>query len=272
MNEVLFLFILGLVWILFATIQDIKKREIADWLSFSLIIFAIGFRFFYSLFEGNFSFFYSGLIGLGIFFIIGNVFYYGRLFAGGDAKLMIAMGVLLPFSFSFYSNLFSFFSFLVLFLVSGSIYSMIFSVSLSGKYFKKFKPEFKKQFKKFKKKILLFTFLAIVLAGFGFLNNSLFFFFGLIVFILPYLYVYAKAIDESVMVAQISPKNLQEGDWLYKNVKVGGKNIKTSWGGITREQISFLKKNNKKVYVRQGIPFVPTFLISYLIYFLFFVF
>jgi Flp pilus assembly protein protease CpaA len=58
MNEVLFLFILGLVWILFATIQDIKKREIADWLSFSLIIFAIGFRFFYSLFEGNFSFFY----------------------------------------------------------------------------------------------------------------------------------------------------------------------------------------------------------------------
>jgi hypothetical protein len=30
------------------------------------------------------NFFYQGLIGLGIFFIIGNAFYYGRLFAGGD--------------------------------------------------------------------------------------------------------------------------------------------------------------------------------------------
>ena len=69
MLGVIFLFILGLIWITFASIQDLKNKEIANWLNFSLIIFALGFRFFYGLFESNnFEFFYQGLIGLGIFF------------------------------------------------------------------------------------------------------------------------------------------------------------------------------------------------------------
>jgi len=47
--------------------------------------------------EAGFGFFYQGLIGLGIFFVLGNALYYGRMFAGGDAKLMIALGAVLPF-------------------------------------------------------------------------------------------------------------------------------------------------------------------------------
>jgi len=46
MYEVIFLIVLALVWVIFATIQDIRTREVANWLSFSLIIFALGFRFF----------------------------------------------------------------------------------------------------------------------------------------------------------------------------------------------------------------------------------
>ena len=46
---------LALVWILFATIQDLRSREVANWLNFSLIIFALGLRFFYGLFS-NFNF------------------------------------------------------------------------------------------------------------------------------------------------------------------------------------------------------------------------
>lgn len=41
-----FLIVLCLIWIAFAVIQDLRKREIANWLNFSLIIFAIAFRFF----------------------------------------------------------------------------------------------------------------------------------------------------------------------------------------------------------------------------------
>jgi len=65
MYEIAFLWILALIWIVFATVQDLKMREIANWLNFSLIIFALGFRFFYSLFSsGGFGFFYQGLLGL----------------------------------------------------------------------------------------------------------------------------------------------------------------------------------------------------------------
>ena len=86
MIEMIFLICLAFVWIVFASVQDLKSREVANWLNFSLIIFALGFRFFYSLFNNNFNFLYQGLIGLGIFFVLGNLFYYGRMFAGGDAK------------------------------------------------------------------------------------------------------------------------------------------------------------------------------------------
>ena len=41
----LFLILLGLVWIIFAVVQDLRKREIANWLNFSLVIFALVFRF-----------------------------------------------------------------------------------------------------------------------------------------------------------------------------------------------------------------------------------
>ncbi len=76
MYEVIFLLVLAGIWIAFASVQDLKHREVANWLSFSLIAFAIGFRFFYCLFSGGdggsggFMFFYQGWIGLGIFFIL----------------------------------------------------------------------------------------------------------------------------------------------------------------------------------------------------------
>jgi len=79
MFEFIFLFLLALVFIIFAVVQDLKSREIANWLNWSLVIFALGFRFFWSLFQGEWSFFYQGLIGFGIFFVFGNLFYYTHL-------------------------------------------------------------------------------------------------------------------------------------------------------------------------------------------------
>jgi len=79
MIEVIFLGLLALIWMCFASIQDIKSTIISDWISFSLIIFALSFRFFYGLFiEENFMFFYQGLmvyaflLFLGIYFILAN--------------------------------------------------------------------------------------------------------------------------------------------------------------------------------------------------------
>ncbi len=266
MIEVVFLTALAVVWISAAVFQDIKTHEIANWISFSLIVFALGFRFFYSLFSGNgFSFFYQGLIGLGIFFILGNLFYYGRLFAGGDAKLMIALGTILPLTESLSNNIKIFIAFIVIFFASGAIYTMVTSIAIGLKDIQKLSNEFKKQIRRNKNKISLSMFLAILLVISGLLTDSLLIWLAILVFIIPYIYIYAKSVDESSMIKSVSPRRLEEGDWLYKDVKIKGKTIKADWGGLTKEDIKLLKKSNRKILIREGIPFTPVFLISFVL-------
>jgi len=270
MFEVIFLWSLALLWIIFATIQDLKSREIANWLSFSLIIFALGFRFFYSLFLGNgFSFFYQGLLGLGIFFALGNLLYYGRVFAGGDAKLMIALGVVLPIYGPILENVQIFFTFLFLFFLSGAFYSLIISGSLAIKNFKKFKREFIFQLKKNKKIFYILTFAGLIIMLLAFVEYVLFLF-GILIFISSYLYIFAKAVDESCMVKEVNTRNLSEGDWLYSDLKMGKKKIKATWDGLNKKDIVAIRKQYKKIKIKQGIPFSPAFLISMIVLFLFY--
>src|SRR3972149_8007070 len=131
MIEIVFLFVLALIWILFALVQDMRTTEIANWLNISLVIFALGFRFFYSLFfSTGFDFFYQGLIGLAIFYVLGNLLYNARMFAGGDAKLFVSLGAVLPISGNFIQNISGFLFFLLAFFVIGAIYSIIASIVL----------------------------------------------------------------------------------------------------------------------------------------------
>jgi Flp pilus assembly protein protease CpaA len=272
MYEIIFLLTLALIWIVFASLQDLKKREVANWLSFSLIIFALGFRFFYCLFSQNtsgFTFFYQGLIGLVIFFVVGNLFYYGRIFAGGDAKLMIALGTVLPFSESFFVNLRIFVLFFFIFMFVGAFYSLTISIILSLKNIKSWRKEFFQQLKKKKKLIYLFMFLGLILMVFGFVEN-LFLIIGIFIFILPYFFIYIKSIDEVCMVKEIKTNKLTEGDWLYKDLKVGKNVIKKSWDGLSKKDIREIKKRYNKIKIKQGIPFVPVFLFSFLILVLFY--
>lgn len=269
MFEVIFLICLGVLWIGFAVMQDLKTHEVANWLSLSLVVFALGFRFFYSLFSGNdFSFFYQGVIGLGIFILIGFLFYYGKVFAGGDAKVMMALGAVIPFYGIFSFNKSLMISFIVLFLFVGAIYGLIFSLVYALKNKEAFIKEFNKQFKKRKKFVYSIVVLSIIVVLLS-LVNSIFFALGVVIFISPYLYLWAISVDSACMVRNVSPNKLTEGDWLYKNISVGNKRIKASWDGLSKEQIALLKKHKKKVMVRYGIPFTPVFLIAFLLMVLF---
>jgi Flp pilus assembly protein protease CpaA len=263
---VIFLIILVIIWIFFATVQDFKKREVANWLNFSLIIFALGARFFYSLFlNQGFAFFYQGLIGLGIFFVLGNLFYYMRVFAGGDAKLMIALGAILPFSDNFFVNIKFYALFLCTFFITGAIYGLIYSLVLTLKNIGKFKKEFSKQFKYNKKIIYLLFIFGLIVFFLGFFEN-IFIYFGLLICVFPFLYIYAKAIEESIMVLDLNSSKLTEGDWLYKDLKIGKNIIMANWDGLSKSDIMKIKKKFRKVKIKQGIPFIPVFLISFILF------
>lgn len=270
MYEIIFLWALALIYISFAVIQDLKTREIDNWINFSLVIFALGFRFLYSLFQQNFEFFFSGLIGFGIFFILGNALYYTRIFAGGDAKLMIALGaVLAPSELS--SSITTFFNFILIFLFVGFFYTMITSIFICIKNFNNFRKEFSRQLK-IKKKLMLFVlFFSIILLLFGFIQ-SVFFLLGILVFSISYLFLYSKAVDESCMVKKIKTKDLQEGDWLYSDLKIGKRMIRAKWDGLTKNDIREIKKRYKQIRIRKGIPFSPVFLISFILFIIFTIF
>jgi len=263
-NENLFLIGLAIVWIIGAIIQDLRRREVDNVWNFSLIGFALAYRFAVSIFVGNFQFFLNGLIGLGVFLLLGNLFYYSRLFAGGDAKLLIALGAILPLSYSWIVNFRIFGLFMMGFLMGGSVYVFIWSLVLVVINWKRFRKEFVKQYRIYKTIFLIslaFAFLSLII---GFIEFE-FIFVSLIFLLFPILFVYSKTVEESCMIKKVSPKELTEGDWLYEDIYVKGKKIKKTWHGVSKGELKLIRgKYSRKIWVRYGVPFTPSFLIGFL--------
>lgn len=259
-----FLFLLALIWIIFASVQDIKKKEVANWLNYSLLVFALAYRGFYSLINWNYWFFVYGAVGAIVFAILANALYYSKIFGGGDARLLIGLGAILPFE-SFIEMIGEGFMFIFLLFLIGAVYSILFSFFVLFRNFDKFKIDFKKKIK------LLLTLYALVIVVIIFIklvliSNGAFYFLVILLLILPLLYVYLLALDKC-MIKLTKPGDLQEGDWLNEEVKLGrGKVIRKSVHGLSIEDIKLLKKARKSVWVKEGVVFVPVFLISFIIY------
>lgn len=264
-----FLFIFAAIWIFTATIFDLKKSEIPDWLNFSLVFFALGFRFFYSLFSmSNFSFFYQGVLGFLVFFILGNILYYSRMFAGGDAKLFYSLGAILPTFGNFSQNIGSFVVYIFFFVLVGAVYGIVGSAYLSIVNSERFKKGFVTLFRKNKRMVFVYDFIAIVILFLSFLVEPLIYI-AILSFIFPYFYFFVKAVDEYCMVKSVSPSKITPGDWLYKDIKVGRKTIHATWNGLEKDEIELLKKRKKKVLLRYGIQYSPVFLISFILFWAF---
>ncbi|MFH1425154.1 MAG: A24 family peptidase [archaeon] len=257
-----FLFAIAFLFTLFATIQDIKKREVANWLNFSFIAFALAYRAFCAIHFKNIHFFLLGLSGFAIFFILAHAFYYSRAFAGGDAKLLMGFGIILPYQ--NYSDLIylSLIFIFALFLI-GAVYSLIYSIFIAIKQKTKFKKEFRKRFRKSQLLQITAQIIFIILLLFGSFN-PLFFLFS-VFFLFPILYLYTKSLD-ICMVSLCPSSKLTEGDWLEKNVKLSPRiTIEKSVHGLSQKDIELIKKYKKSVLIKEGIPFVPAFMITLII-------
>jgi len=268
LQEAWFLIVIALIWIVIEIIQDFKSREVANWWNFSLIFLVLGYRGFLSIHSWNYWWFLWGLIGLGVGFGIANLFYYSRMFAGGDAKLLMALGSILPLTLSFNLNLKILIVFLICFLIFGGIYGLIYSVVLSLVYFNDFKKSFVKEF--LKNKFLFyvsFIVASICLFAYLFTLNSLFIGLGILIILSGILLIFAKSVEESCLVKNVKIKDLTVGDWLVHDVTIGKKNkkvIHANWDGLMEEDLEVLRKSNiKKIKIRYGIPFTPSFLFGF---------
>ena len=79
--------------------------------------------------------------------------------------------------------------------------------------------------------------------------------------------LFAKSIEDKSMIKKLKAEDLRPGDWLYEDVSIGKNKIKADWQGLSEEEINMLRRSKKKVKIKQGIPFVPSFLIAYIIWF-----
>jgi len=262
MLEYIPLYFIAFVWIIFAVVQDLRTREISNWLNFSLIAFALAYRAFYSSYLGEWSFFLWGAGGFFLFWLLAYGLYYARAFAGGDAKLLMGLGAVLPFD-SLWSYAAVSFVFILLLFTLGAIYSLVYTVFLAVRDKERFAPEFRKQMIFLPSikvilsgiivlfcmaAVLLNIYFALVLAGF--------------VALALMLIVYIKSIEKACFIRLVSPKDLTEGDWLVDDVRVAGKTIKKTVHGLTLKEIALLRKHRKKVLVKYGIPFGPAFLFA----------
>ncbi len=263
MNEYYFLFALTLVWLVFAVVQDLRTREISNWLNFSLLTIGLSYRGFYALLFDKPSFFFFGLAGAGFFIGLSYLLYYGKAFAGGDAKLLMSLGAVLPFEkiedFMILGLGFVFLLFLV-----GALYSLIYTFALVGKNSGNFIKEFTREFrKKLWFAAICWGFAFIFFISVGVFNLPKFYFIGIAFMVLPFLYIYARAFEKACMIRLVSPDNLGEGDWLERDVRVGNKMVKKTVHGLSLEEIAFLRKARKKVWIKEGIPFSPAFILAF---------
>jgi hypothetical protein len=89
---------------------------------------------------------------------------------------------------------------------------------------------------------------------------------AIFVFLVSILFAFAKSIEKISMICPKDARDLREGDWLAEDVRIKGKIIKYNWEGLDKKDIKRLQSYKKKVKIKDGIPFVPGFLIAFILY------
>ena len=275
----LIILFLTTVSLIVASIFDIKTREVPDLLNYGLIFAGIGLRFIYSAVTFDWSFLLAGLAGLGVFFALALILFYAGQWGGGDSKLLMGMGALFGIKFnlnSFFENSVDNFiiNFIINMFIAGAIYGFIWSSGLLIIHRKKFSAAFLEKIhdKNIKiMKIVMFGIVFLLLIGAILARDSVYniilFAFAIIVYLTFYLWLFVKTIETVCMIKKIPPNKLTEGDWIANEVYVHGKYICGPKDlGIEKDQIVRLKKLKVRfVLVKEGIPFIPSFLFGFII-------
>jgi Flp pilus assembly protein protease CpaA len=281
MIETMFL-ILAFSLLAVGSYTDIKTREVPDWLSYGGIVLGLVLRGGISLYLGDYSLIVYGAIGFAVFFLIGCAMFYTGQWGGGDSKILMALGALVGINFSLEQITLSF---LVNLIMVSAIYSVIWVSVVALKNKNKFIEQLKKDFSEHYKHIKLMFFAGVLATTliilFLFMSKTDFFFksaiasFTLALWLLYYLFVVVKTVEKACMIRQVAPEKITEGDWIAEEVFVDNKRICGPKDlGIEKEQIKELlrlksKNKIKTVLVKYGIPFVPSFLLAFLVSVLF---
>ena len=260
-----------------ASISDLRTREVPDWLNYGLIFSGLFVNFIFSAVYWDYRYALNSIIGLGIFLVFSYIMFYTGQWGGGDSKMLMGLGALIGIDSSFKSFPFMA-SFLLNTLIVGAVYGFFWSISLAIKNRKKFLRKMRNIFAdpvliKVRRIIMLSS--LILIASLIFITEiylKVLVFSLVILFLMTfYLWVFVKAVENSCMLKYVLPTQLTEGDWIAKEVKIGGKYITGPKDlGISKKSIkklvNFYKAGKiKKILIKEGIPFVPSFFMAFIL-------
>ncbi|MBI2558866.1 prepilin peptidase [Candidatus Woesearchaeota archaeon] len=266
---------LSFIALLIGSVTDLKTREVPDWVNYGLMLSGVGLNLLFSAIYSNPSFIINSLIGLAVFFGIAYTMFYAGQWGGGDSKMIMGLGAMLGIDVSFKTQQFLV-GFFVNALFAGAIYGLIWSIFLVFKNKKKFLKEAEKalsrkeavKYKKIILAVLVLLLISVFFVGFWYFK-ILVLSLALLILTTFYLWIFVKAIEKSCMHKLIEPTRLTEGDWIVNDIFVnkqyicGPKDL-----GISKSQIKKLiglykKGKVRKVLIKEGIPFVPSFFIAF---------
>jgi Flp pilus assembly protein protease CpaA len=253
---------------------DFKKREVPDWLSHALIFSAICLRGIFSVYLQDYSLITTGLLGLGIMYLLAALMYYTGQWGGGDAKLLMGLGAVMGLEPLL--EIQPLIMFLINLVIVGALYGTFWTFYLMIRHWSGCLHEFRSIFSNKKARYFRFfiyaLFVIFFFASYGF---GQFKYFLLVLAVTPlllyYVWAYTKVVENVAMLKKVLPSELTEGDWIAEDIMVGGKRICGPKDlGISKHQISELIELHKhgrikQILIKEGIPFVPSFFISYIV-------
>jgi len=268
MLEIL-LFTYALIVLILSTITDLKRREVLDTANIALFSISLITIIIYSLIYQTFAPLISSLKTFIPLTILAFALYYLRQWGGGDTKLLIALSI--PLAFPLKEQLFlnASLNFLINLIIVGALIGIIYALIIIIKKFKEFIKQLRLNAKEYKLSLSLFIFFGILIFILSYqqqnnLLKAILYSLSTFLLITPILHLIFKSIENISMIKTIKVNKLTPGDWIIDKAIRNKFNISTL--GIEEEQILKLKSSNiKQVKVKEGIPFVPMFLIAYLL-------
>lgn len=274
-----------IIYITLASIEDIKKREVYDYLNFSLAFFILSAAIFHSfIIESIAPIKYAGF-GMLVGFSIGALLFYLGIWGGGDAKFILGFGAssfyLMDFTLGNNTDvglvyqygmvlLSDFFSVLLnFFLKYLIILDFIFIVLIILQFFMSKRKDEKKDL------IFLLGMLFILLIGLYFeYDQWVLVGLGFLAFIL--IFIAREGIFSSVYFKyKKALKHLNKGDKIDSEISIDNKTIvayEHARIGLSKEEIHLIKEKlnshneNNDVLVRKSLPYGMLIALNFLMY------
>lgn len=265
MIEVL-LFVVALVGSAAAGLFDLKTTEIPDKIPYLMIVIGVAGNIIQSyLIWSYWPLVYSAVVGLG-FLGFGFVMYYLGQWGGGDAKILSAIGFLiptyqsakliLPFSISFFFNVF----------LVGAVYMIVYAFSLSF-INRNIWSSFLTDLRANAKMILIYnSALIVTLMALGFIFTKFFDFLPLDIFAIFVLTIWIASVGLFFMWKFI--KSVEKIGF-KKNIPVSKLKVGDvpdyfkKWEGLTEKELKKIKSSGKKyIWIKEGVRFAPAFPIA----------